>query len=74
MTRHMYSFDLANQINSLLNYLPWCENQSGKDRIMVEVRRIRNEIVKIEEMTRTEKNLKMEMMTVIIEKEFYPDI
>ena len=50
-----------------LKYLPFCETERQKDRILEHVRELREEIVRIEEMTRSERNTEMDIMKLIIE-------
>lgn len=64
-----YQEHLMNQVflvQLYLRYLPFCDTEKEKDRILIQVREIREDIVRIEEMTRTEKNMEMELMKLII--------
>ncbi len=56
-------------IQLLLEYLPHCETETQKDQILDEVRTIRRRVSDIEEMTKTERQMDIKRMKVIIESE-----
>lgn len=60
-------------IQLLLEYLPTCETEAQKYRILEEVGRMRSEVSRIEEMTRTERQMDVRMMKVTIESEINYD-
>ena len=66
MTYQEHLMDQVFLVQLYLRYLPFCETEMEKDRILNHVRELRRIIVRIEEMTRTEKNLEMDMMKLII--------
>jgi len=62
--------DYVDQVDLLLRYLPLCETEVDKESIMYEVRRLRHQIVRIEEMTMTERNRDVKTMKVELEADF----
>jgi hypothetical protein len=56
-------------IGSLLKYIPHCKNEGEENLILEEVRNMRRRITDIEEMTRTEKQLKVKEKIMTIESD-----
>lgn len=69
MTYQQHLMSQVFLVQLYLNYLPFCGTEREKDMILGEVRHIRHDIQRIEEMTRTEKNMKMKIMKIIIESD-----
>lgn len=67
MTQQEYLMQQVYLVDLLLRYLPHCEDEEDKDKIMIEIRRMRYDIVFIEDMTRTEKQKPIKKLTLIIE-------
>lgn len=67
MTHQEYLFQNVIIIDSLLRYLPFCDNSTQRDAIMEEVRRSRKIITDIEDMTKTEKQRDIKFLKLTIE-------
>ncbi len=66
MTYQEHLMDQVFLVQLYMRYLPFCDTEIEKYRILNHVRELREGIVRIEEMTRTEKNIEMDMMKLII--------
>tara|TARA_Y100001951_G_C11295119_1_gene275016 strand:- start:2939 stop:3166 length:228 start_codon:yes stop_codon:yes gene_type:complete len=69
MDYQAYIIDRVNLIAPLLKFLPHCENGEQRDKIMVEVARIRKEIEMMQEMTKTERKQQVRFAILTIESE-----
>ena len=66
MTFQQHLMEQVSVIDQLLRYLPFCDYYYQRDMIMSEVVRIRREVMQIEEMTKTERqmDIKVRIMTI----------
>lgn len=66
MTYQQHLMDQVFLVQLYLQFLPFCESEKQKDRILEHVRELREQIVRIEEMTRSERNSEMDIMKLTI--------
>jgi hypothetical protein len=59
--------DNVRQIDLLLNFIPYCKDEEGKNEILNELGSLRRRVSEIEEMTKTERQRVTRLKTMTIE-------